>query len=209
MIGLARYSLLMWFEEANVIKQSEQEPGDPRARLTGGVYLLYFAAAIGASMLSAPTLKPLQDFVNGLAFALYAVLAVLFYYLFRPVNQRLSLIAALAGLVGCVSGVLELSHLLPPHINPLFFFAPYCLLIGYLILGSKFLPRILGALMMLAGLGWLAFLVPAVAKHLSPLIEGLGIGAEGMLMLWLLTAGVNEQRWQKLKKARMKTLVRD
>src|ERR1700722_18475363 len=74
MIGLARYSLLMWFEEANVIKQSEQEPGDPRARLTGGVYLLYFAAAIGASMLSAPTLKPLQDFVNGLAFALYAVL---------------------------------------------------------------------------------------------------------------------------------------
>ena len=185
-----------------------EEPGNPRARLTGGVYLLYFAAAIGASLLSAPTLKPLQDFVNGLSFAVYALLALLFYNLFKPVNQRLSLLAALVSVAGCVAGVLGLFHRLPPHVNPLFFFAPYCLLIGYLILGSKFLPRILGALMMLAGLGWLAFLVPALAKHLSLWIEALGIGAEGLLMLWLLAAGVNEQRWQKQEKARRKAVIR-
>jgi hypothetical protein len=182
--------------EANVAKQFEEEPGNPRARLTGGVYLLYFVTAIGASLLlSAPALKPIQDFVNVISFGIYAVLALLFYNLFKPVNQRLSLLAALVSVAGCVAGVLNLFHRLPPHVNPLFFFAPYCLLIGYLILGSKFLPRILGALMMLAGLGWLAFLVPALAKRLSLWIEALGIGAEGLLMLWLLTAGVNEQRW--------------
>lgn len=187
-----------------MVKQPAKARGNPRARLAGGVYLLYFVAAIGASIISAPALKPLQDFVNGLAFALYAALALLFYHLFKPVNQKLSLIAALVSLAGCIAGVLALFHLLSPRINPLFFFAPYCLLIGYLILGSKFLPRILGALMMLAGVGWLAFLVPVLAKHLSAFVEGLGIGAEGMLMLWLLTAGLNEQRWQKQEKARRK-----
>jgi hypothetical protein len=186
-------------------KRDAEEPGNPRARLAGGVYLLYFATAIGASLLlSAPALKPIQDFVNVISFGIYALLALLFYNLFKPVNRRLSLIAALVSLAGCAAGVLDLYHRLPTQVNPLFFFAPYCLLIGYLILGSKFLPRILGALMMLAGLGWLAFLVPAVAKHISVWIEGLGIGAEGLLMLWLLAAGVNEQRWQKQEKARVK-----
>ena len=38
------------------------------------------------------------------------------------------------------------------------FFGVYCLLIGYLIFKSAFLPRILGVLMAFAGLGWLTFL---------------------------------------------------
>jgi len=185
-----------------VAKRDEEDLGNPRARLTGTVYLLYFATAIGASLLSAPSLKPLQDFVNVVSFAIYALLALLLYNLFKPVNQRLSLIAALVCLAGCVAGVLDLFPRLEPQVNPLYFFGPYCLLIGYLILGSKFMPRILGALMMLAGLGWLAFLVPAIAKHLSVWIEGLGIGAEGLLMLWLLAMGVNQQRWQKQEKGR-------
>ena len=77
------------------------------------------------------------------------------------------------------------------------FFGVYCLLIGYLIFRSTFLPRLLGVLMALAGLGWLTFLSPPLANHLSPYNLVLGFLAELSLMLWLLVMGVNVQRWQE------------
>jgi hypothetical protein len=77
------------------------------------------------------------------------------------------------------------------------FFGFYCLLIGYLIFRSAFLPRILGVLMAFAGLGWLAFLSPPLADYLSPYIQILGILAELSLCLWLLVMGVNVQRWKE------------
>ena len=77
------------------------------------------------------------------------------------------------------------------------FFGVYCLLIGYLIFKSFFLPRILGVLMALAGLGWLTFLSPPLANHLSPYNLVLGFLAELALMLWLLVRGVNVQRWKE------------
>ena len=82
-------------------------------------------------------------------------------------------------------------------INPMVCFGGYCLLIGYLIIRSTFLPRILGVLMALAGLGWLAFLSPTVAHSLTIYIEVLGITAEVSLMLWLIVMGVNVQRWKE------------
>jgi hypothetical protein len=77
----------------------------------------------------------------------------------------------------------------------LVFFAFYGLLIGYLMFKSTFLPRVLGVLMMVAGLCWLSFLSPPFgAKYLYPYILAGGIG-EGILFLWLLVVGVNEERW--------------
>ena len=77
------------------------------------------------------------------------------------------------------------------------FFGVYCLLIGYLIFRSAFLPRILGGLMAFAGLGWLTFLSPPLANYLSPYNLALRFVAELALMLWLLVMGVNVQRWQE------------
>jgi hypothetical protein len=77
------------------------------------------------------------------------------------------------------------------------FFGVYCLLIGYLIFKSAFLPRILGVLMAFAGLGWLTFLSPPLANYLSPYIQVLGVFAEGSLMLWLLVMGVNVAKWEE------------
>jgi hypothetical protein len=77
------------------------------------------------------------------------------------------------------------------------FFGVYCLLLGYLIFRSVFLPRILGMGMALAGLGWLTFLSPPLANHLTPYNLVLGFLAELSLMLWLLVMGVNVQRWKE------------
>jgi hypothetical protein len=79
----------------------------------------------------------------------------------------------------------------------LVFFGFYDLLIGYLIFRSAFLPRVLGGLMALAGLGWLTFLSPPLANYLSPYILVLGFLAELALMLWLVVKGVNVQRWKE------------
>jgi hypothetical protein len=87
-------------------------------------------------------------------------------------------------------------HILADNIC-LVFFGLYCLLIGCLIFRSVFLPRILGVLMAFAGLGWLTFLSPPLAKYLSPSILVLGFLAELSLCLWLLAMGVNVQRWRQ------------
>jgi hypothetical protein len=59
------------------------------------------------------------------------------------------------------------------------------------------LPRILGALMMLAGLCWLAFLSPTLTNYLSPYNLALGLLGEASVSLWLLAMGVNVQRWKQ------------
>src|ERR1700691_2463840 len=167
-----------------------------KARITGAVYLLYFATAILAVLLASPGHESYGLAVNLISAAFYVAVTVLFYFLFKPVNATLSLLAAIISLAGCAITVLNLFHL-AEQISPLVFFGPYCLLLGYLILKSTFLPRILGVLMVLAGLGWLAFLAPPLANALSPYVLVLGFLAELSLMLWLLVKGVNVERWKQ------------
>lgn len=163
-----------------------------KARIAGVFYLSTFLTGIFALVFVSGRLA-----ANLIATACYAVVTLLFYDLFKPVNGQLSLIAALFSLVGCTIGVLSPFHLAPLHINSLVFFGVYCVLIGYLILKSTFLPRILGALMMLGGLGWLTFLSPLLTKYLDPYNLAPGILGEGTLTLWLLVVGVNVERWKE------------
>jgi hypothetical protein len=83
----------------------------------------------------------------------------------------------------------------------LVFFGLHCLLIGYLILKSTFLPRIIGALMVFAGLGWLTFLSPPLSQSLTPYIMMPGGIGELSLTLWLIVKGVNVHRWKEQSSA--------
>ena len=81
------------------------------------------------------------------------------------------------------------------------FFGLHCLLIGYLICRSAFLPRIVGMLMMITGLCYLTHsfvnvLSPPLAAHLFAYLMPIGLPGEISLTLWLLVMGVNVQRWK-------------
>jgi hypothetical protein len=173
----------------------------PRARITGVVYLLYFLTAVSDEVLVGRGRLVVFDVVNLIAYVCYIAVTLFFYLMFRPVNRSLSVLAAFFSLVGCANDVLGLFNLAPYKISSLAFFGPYCLLIGYLIFRSTFLPRILGVLMALAGVGWLIFLSP-LASLLSTYLTILGFLAEASLMLWLIVKGVNVQRWKELATAR-------
>jgi Domain of unknown function (DUF4386) len=79
----------------------------------------------------------------------------------------------------------------------LVFFGLWCVLIGYLIFRSTFLPRIMGVLLAIDGVGWMLFLSPPLANQLFPLIAVASGLAEIPLMLWLLIVGVNAERWKE------------
>jgi len=111
----------------------------------------------------------------------YLVVTVLLYYIFKPVNRTLSLLAAAVSVMGIAGGPFGLTFF-----SSLVFFGVYCALIGYLSLKSTFVPRVVGALMMFAGLGWLTFLSPRLATALSPYIIAPGLIGEGALTIWLL-----------------------
>ena len=83
----------------------------------------------------------------------------------------------------------------------LVFFVGYDLSLGYLMFRSTFLPRILGALLVVGGLCYLTysftdFLAPGFAAQLVPYIQLPSGLAELSLCLWLLVMGVNAERWK-------------
>jgi len=165
-----------------------------RARITGAVYLLYFVTVIGAVALIGRTPAALSDAANLVANAIYIVVTLLLYQLFNRVSRNLAALAVVISVVGCVIQSLSLFHLVPAQ-SALPIFGLFNLTIGILILKSTFLPRGLGVLMALSGLGWLTFLSPDLVKHISAYVQILGVAAEGSLMLWLLVKGVNVERW--------------
>jgi hypothetical protein len=68
--------------------------------------------------------------------------------------------------------------------------------VGYLILRSGLVPRIIGGVLVAGGLSYIissfaTFVAPAVGARLSPLVIPIAILGEGSLTLWLLFKGVN------------------
>lgn len=82
----------------------------------------------------------------------------------------------------------------------LLFFGCVCLVLGYLIFRSSYLPRLLGVLMAIAGLGYLTdsfalILSPAFHATIFPASLLPAFVAESSLCLWLLVKGVDVAKW--------------
>jgi hypothetical protein len=135
-----------------------------RARIAGGFSLLSLLAAVFGEFI----VRRFEIAGDLIAVSGNIVVTLLLYGIFRPVNRGLSLLAASLNLVGLTCGALRWN---PRGVDiPVVFDGFYCLLVSYFIIRSTFLPRILGALMAFAGLGWLTYLSPPLANHLPPTI---------------------------------------
>jgi len=83
----------------------------------------------------------------------------------------------------------------------LVFFGFYCVLFGYLIFRSGFVPRLIGGLLAFQDLCYLSnsftdFLAPAFAA-LGFRILAISAVGEISLCLWLLAMGVNVAKWRE------------
>jgi Domain of unknown function (DUF4386) len=166
-----------------------------KARIAGVLSLFSLLAAVFGEFI-VPRFEIAGDL---LAVSGNIVVTLLLYDIFKPVNRSLSLVAASFNLVGLTCGALRWN---PQGVDiPVVLNGFSCLLIGYLIFRSIFLPRILGVLMAFAGLGWVTYLAPSFAKHLSPYNLALGLLGQESLMLWLLVMGVNVQKWKEQARA--------
>jgi len=136
------------------------------------------------------------NYVGGyIAIAGMVAVTLLLYGIFKPVNRSLALLAASVSLVGLTFEALRWQ---PQGVNLAVAVNGFsCLLIGYLIFRSTFLPRILGALMAFAGLAWLTFFSNSLVNYLSPYNLASGVLGQTLVMLWLLVMGVNAQRWHE------------
>ena len=162
------------------------------ARLTGVLLLLslifgYFGEAYVPSKMIArgdPTATAANimasPFLFRLGFASYLVealcdvsLALLFYVLLKPVRKNLALLTAFYG----VPSVLR----------------------GYLIFKSGYLPKFLGVLLVIGGIGFIARnLASVLAPPYAWSFLLLPMAAAGIaLTAWLLVRGVDVERWQE------------
>jgi hypothetical protein len=163
-----------------------------KARLAGA--LNFFSLVTAA--LTELYVRGRLNYVGGyIAILGMVVVTLLLYGIFKPVNRTLALLAAFVSLVGLAFEALRWQ---PQGLNVAVAVNGFsCLVIGYLIFRSTFLPRILGALMAFAGFAWLTFFSNPLANYLSPYNLACGVLGQALVMLWLLVMGVNVQRWKE------------
>lgn len=68
---------------------------------------------------------------------------------------------------------------------------------GFLMFRSTFLPKFLGVLGMIAGIGWLTFLYPPLGYRAFLFVALVGLLGAAATIFWLLVFGVNAERWKE------------
>ena len=175
-------------------------------RLGFTIFMLEMIAQVGVSLLYYDLLKPVNRSVArasailGLTGCGITSVARMFYY------APLILLGGASYLSAIQPAQLEALSLAVIKLNNhganigLIFFGFEFLLRGWLVLQSGFLPRFLGVLWMVSGLGWLTYLWPPLGSQafigvtLFALFAIAGVIATSG---WLLIRGVDDVKWRE------------
>ena len=163
------------------------------ARIAGFFYAINFVLGITAMVWARHGHAAAADQMTIAGAVEYALVVVLLGRLFEGSSPAFSWTVAAVGLVGCATGVAGALHLFGSTTSALAVFGVYCLGLGALVVRSALLPRFIGALLMLAGIGWLTYADLSLARSLQPYNMALGIIGELIFTLWLLAAGVRRR----------------
>ena len=82
------------------------------------------------------------------------------------------------------------------------FFGVSTLLLGYLIFRSTYLPRWLGVIGMIAGLGWLTFFYPPFGRSAFMFVALFALIGAVAKIFWLIVFGVDEEKFRAVEFAR-------
>lgn len=160
------------------------------ARFVGALYALNFGLGITAMVWTRQGYTVAGDRMTIAGALEYAVVVVLLGRLFEGTRRALSWSVAAIGLAGCATGLAGALHLFGSTADALAVFGMYCFALGALVLHSALMPRVIGGLLMLGGVGWLTYADLSVARSLQPYNMACGIIAELTFTLWLIAAGV-------------------
>jgi hypothetical protein len=175
-------------------------------RLGAAAVIIYLVCDIAVALLCYELLKPVSRSLSLLAsvlrLAMVAILGANLLNLFAP----LVLLKGAPWLTAFKPDQLQALALAflklyeQVFFIALLFFGLHCLLVGYLVHRSMFLPRILGTLIAATGFCYLAHsfatvLSPALAARLFKYLMPVGFPGELSLSVWLLVVGVDVRQW--------------
>jgi Domain of unknown function (DUF4386) len=160
------------------------------ARIAGLFYLANIAIGMTAVVWQQQGRTAAADAMTVAGAAEYAIVVLLLGRLFEPAGRALSWGVAALGLLCCAVSATVPLHLWSPPFNIVAVFGPYCIALGTVVARSGLLPRVIGWLLVVGGLSWLTFFLPAFSHRIAPWNTAAGAVPELILTLYLLVLGV-------------------
>jgi hypothetical protein len=171
-------------------------------RLGYTIFMLEMVAQVGVSVMFYDLMKPVSRSIARVSMAIgltgcgIKTMARLFYY------TPLILLGGASYLSAIQPAPLDALSLAFIKINNqgaaigVIFFGFEAVLRGWLVFKSEFLPRFLGVLSMISGLGWLAFLWPPLGSQAFIGVALFAIAGVIATTGWLFIRGVDDATWR-------------